>query len=147
MPNGNDFWKNRLESADPLEVRLDATLAACHSLARYLAYDMSLPPKSIPGLEVIDIIMLINTFTSALVLSMIWTVVGLVTRLFEATLDTQNWSRLVLTAVVSGPIWLILETALEWPAVSAGDAPERIIVGSLGLLATMGLGRIVSSLM
>ncbi|KAI2506768.1 hypothetical protein MHU86_7663 [Fragilaria crotonensis] len=106
----NDFWKSRLESADPVEIRLDATLAACHSLARYLAYDMSLPPKAIPGFEVADIVMLVNTFTSALVLAMIWTLVGLGTRLFEAaTQEMQSWSRLALTTLVAGPLWLILE--------------------------------------
>ena len=143
----NDFWKSRLESADPVEIRLDATLAACHSLARYLAYDMSLPPKAIPGFEVSDIIMLVNTFTSALVLAMIWTLAGLGTRLFEAaTQEMQIWSRLALTTLVAGPLWLILELLFQWPAVSDGNAPLRIIVGSLGLFATMGLGRIVSSL-
>lgn len=143
----NDFWKSRLESADPVEIRLDATLAACHSLARYLAYDMSLPPKAIPGFEVTDIIMLVDTFTSALVLSILWTLVGLGTRLFEATQELQSWSRLALTTLVAGPLWLILELLFQWPAVSEGNAPVRIIVGSLGLFATMGLGRIVSSLM
>jgi hypothetical protein len=143
MTNGNKggFWKTRWEAADEQEIRLDATLTACHTLARFLAYDITLPPKALPGMELTDIVMLVDTFTSALVLAIIWTVAGLLTRLFE---DSQNWSRLLQTTAMAAPLWLLLELTLGWPA-AAGDGPARFLVGSLGLLATMGLGRIVSS--
>jgi len=139
--NKGGFWKTRWEAADKQEIRLDATLTACHTLARFLAYDITLPPKALPGMELTDIVMLVDTFTSALVLAIIWTVAGLLTRLFE---DSQNWSRLLQTTAMAAPLWLLLELTLGWPA-AARDGPARFLVGSLGLLATMGLGRIVSS--
>jgi hypothetical protein len=149
MSSSNDdeesnFWKDRIEAADPLEVRLDATLAMCHTLARFLSYDMTLTPKETPQLEVADLVMLVDTFTSALVLALFWTVAGLVTKLFE---DAQSWSRLTLTALLAAPIWLGVEIALGWPAAGAGGPLyEHILVGSVGIWGTMCLGRVVSSL-
>lgn len=149
MSSSNDdeeanFWRDRIEAADPLEVRLDATLAMCHTLARFLSYDMTLTPKETPQLEVADLVLLVDTFTSAVVLALFWTVAGLLTKLFE---DAQSWSRLTLTSLLAAPVWLGVETALGWPAAGAdGPLYEHIIVGSIGLWGTMCLGRVVSSL-
>lgn len=134
-----DFWTKRWEAADQLEIRLDVTLVSCHCLARFLTYDMTLPPKATPAMEVTDVISVIDTFTSALILATLWTAAGLVTRLFE---DTTNWSRLLQTTALAAPLWLCLELVLGWPAAGSGWT-ERIILGALGLLATMSLGRLV----
>lgn len=137
--HNEEFWGERWEAADQVEVRLDATLVSCHTLARFLSYDMALPPKEVPAWEIADVVSIIDTFTSALILAILWTVAGLVTRLFE---DTTNWSRLLQTTAIAAPLWLSLELLLGWPA-AGDDGVERIVLGALGLLATMSLGRLV----
>lgn len=142
--DSSNFLMNRWKAADTLEIRLDATVAMCHTLARFLSYDMTLTPKETPSWEVADIVMLINTFTSALVLALFWTVAGLITNLFEAS-DKTDWSKVTLTALLAAPSWLFLELMLGWPAAE-GAADERILLGTLGVWGTMCLGRVVSSL-
>ena len=139
------FFQDRFETADSLEIRLDATLAMCHVLARFLAFDMTLPKKDIPGFELVDIIMVLDTFTSAIVLAILWTMVGLITRVFE---QTQATNRVLLTTALVAPIWLGLEISLGWPPEGVGEhaaAMTTIALGSLGLFGTMSLGRVIST--
>lgn len=144
------FLESRWEAADPWEIRSDATIVSCHTLARFLAYDMTTPIKTVPGYEVEDIIALLNTFTSCVVLASLWTIAGLVTRLFETTSEEGGsedtaWGRLVQTTTLAAPPWLILEYIFGWPTFESSNGAERIFLGSLGLLATMSLARLVSS--
>jgi len=139
------FWNDRWEAADKMEIRLDATLVSIHTLARFLAYDVSLPIKEQPGFEIEDIVMLLDTFTSAAVLALLWTVGGLVIGLFEEIeTNRQKVGMILATAVLAAPPWLLLEIVLGWPA-SDGSGLERVVLGTLGLFATMVLARFVSS--
>ena len=150
------FLASRWDAADPWEIRSDATVVSCHTLARFLAYDVTTNPiKAVPGLDVEDAIALLDTFTSCAVLSCLWTAAGLVTRLFERETtkddgkddddDESEWGRLVQTTALAAPPWLLLEYTLGWPAFESNSGAERIILGFVGLLATMSLARIVSS--
>ena len=127
--NGNSgeeqFWMDRWEAADKLEIRLDATVVSCHTLARFLSYDMTLPPKDVPGFEVADIVMIVDTFTSAVVLSLCWILAGLWSRIFEKEAD--DWGTLIQTTVLAAPPWLLLELLFGWPAAD-GSVIERIIL-------------------
>lgn len=136
----DNFWTHRLQAADKLEIRLDATLVSCHTLARFLSYDTTLPPKDMPGFEVADVIMILDTFTSAVVLSLFWTAAGLVTQIFED--DNESWGLLAQTTFLAAPPWLLMEILLGWPVAESG-AVERFVLGTLGLLATMSLSRLV----
>jgi hypothetical protein len=143
--DNNSFFlllQERYAAADVLEIRLDATLVACHVLARFLVYDLTLHKvKEVPGIEVTDAIQLLDTFTSATVLAVLWIFVGLmVTRLFE---DASSWKRLVGTTALAAPVWLVLELVLHWPAAPSSSGIEHVLVGSLGVLGTMSLGRLV----
>jgi hypothetical protein len=102
---------------------------------------MTLPPKPTPGFEIADIVMLLDTFTSVVVLSFFWILVGLFTQIFEK--DTDDWGALVQTTILAAPPWLTLELLLGWPAAD-GTAIERILLGTLGLMATMTLSRLVT---
>jgi hypothetical protein len=133
-----EFIFERWEKADPLEIRLDATLAACLVLARFLVYDTTLPKKTIPGFEIEDIIMLVNVFSSATVLAILWTMAGLVTGVFEDR--GFDPLRLISTSALAGPLWLAIEIFFGWPpagvADPTADAATTIIVGCIGLCAT-----------
>ena len=140
------FWKSRWDAANTLEIRLDATVLACFVLSRFLIHDMSLPPKQVPGFEVQDIIMLLHTFSSAAVLAIFWTMVGLGTGLWQETNDTKNWIALVGTTGLVAPAWLVAEHALGW-SMDMTDGWQSIVVGSLGLFTTMSLSRFVPQIL
>eukprot|EP00977_Amphora_coffeiformis_P000821 scaffold175_cov177-Amphora_coffeaeformis.AAC.23 len=145
LDNLVSFYQDRWEAADVVEIRLDATIVACHTLARFLAYDTSLPAKSVPGMELTDVIMVLDTFSSAVVLVFLWTAAGLVVRLFE---DPSNGTRLVTTTLLAAPLWLLLERSLSWPTSGASDdILGQVVLGSLGLLATMSFSRLVPKLL
>lgn len=139
--NDGSWVLARWKAADKLEIRLDATVVSCHTLARFLSYDMTLPPKDVPGFEIVDIVMILNTFTSAVVISLFWILAGLLTEIFEK--DADDWGALFQTAFLAAPPWLILELLLGWPAAD-GAVIERILLGTLGLMATMSLSRAVA---
>ena len=65
-----------LEQIDPLEIRLDATLLAIYVLCRFLFYDITTGAKQTPRWELHDAIMVLQTFSSAIVLSGLWTMMG-----------------------------------------------------------------------
>mmetsp|Transcript_620 Transcript_620/g.828 ORF Transcript_620/g.828 Transcript_620/m.828 type:complete len:227 (-) Transcript_620:321-1001(-) len=155
-PTDNDYnndWKppafvsERLQKADPLEIRLDTTLTSCYALCRFLIYDMSLPKKEIPGFEIADVVMLINAFTSAAVLAIYWVIAGIVTRNFEDGSDFDP-KKLFLTAALAGPPWLATEILFRWPpggVDEAAGAAVTIITGSLGLFSIMACGSALTS--
>ena len=132
-----DFWKERWEAADALEVRLDCTLVTCHTLARFLCFDMTLPAKQVPGLEIADIIMLLHTFSSAVLLALLWTMAGLAVQLFE---DAQDLYKVSATTILAAPLWILLERALGW-SLDYDNIVQQILLGSTGLWATMTLSR------
>ena len=144
------FLLARWERADLLEVRLDATLVACHVLCRFLVYDLTLPKKIVPGFEVFDIILLVDTFSSVAVLALLWTAAGLVTGIFEPTRRRFDPVRVVSTAALIGPVWIVTEIVFRWPPWTTAVYPASLIttllVGVAGLCATMCLGRIAASM-
>jgi hypothetical protein len=144
--DGDDDWiAKRLAEADWLEVRLDATLCAIHVLAQFLMVDLTLPRKEIPGYEIVDVVAVLDTFSSAGTLAILWILSGLATRLFQ---DTSNTGRLVATAFLAAPLWILVERAFYRP-ISAGveDASlwQAMVLGSLGVFGTMLIGRTASN--
>ena len=109
-----------LEQVDPLEIRLDATLLAIYVLCRFLFYDITTGVKQSPGWELHDVIMLLQTLSSAIVLSGLWTLVGVFgTGLFQydTTLDVDNELRkkLLTNTIISAPLWIVIEIVCGWP--------------------------------
>lgn len=137
----------RWKAADKLEMRLDATIVSCHVLARFFVYDVTLPIKDRPGMDIADIVALVNTFTSAAILSILWTIAGLFTRLFEtvdeSNNDYNNRLRFLWTALLAAPPWLVLELMLDWPTMESPSFLQHVVVGCFGLLATVSLSRLV----
>lgn len=143
--DNNDWIGQRLATADWLEVRLDSTLCAIHVLARFLIFDLTLPRKEIPGYEIVDVVAVLDTFSSAGTLAILWTLAGLVTGLFQ---DTSNSARLAMTTVLAAPIWIIAEQAFSTPLTvgAAGDMSllQAMVLGSAGVFGTMLIGRTAS---
>jgi hypothetical protein len=122
-------WWNK---ADLLEVQLDVTfLASWHVMAQYLVFDMNLPRRKFPVLkpsfEVTDFILLEHLFLSVMILAILSTLSGLVTRVFE------EWGfdpfRLILTMLLAGPLWLTISVASHW-------SPVGVVKPSMSLLVT-----------
>ena len=116
----NNKISSILEQVDPLEIRLDATLLAIYVLCRFLFYDITTGVKQSPGWELHDVIMLLQTLSSAIVLSGLWTLVGVFgTGLFQydTTLDVDNELRkkLFTNAIISAPLWIVIEIVCGWP--------------------------------
>lgn len=155
-PLTKQFWFARWEAADILEIRLDATLVTCHVLARFLCYDLTLPAKDVPGLNVADVVALLHTFSSAALLCLLWTAAGLIVRLFE---NVHDFAKIAETVLLAAPIWILLEQMLGWsytPATvsmqtgymtSLDVMLEQVILGAVGLLATMTLSRLVPKML
>jgi hypothetical protein len=152
------FFMERIENADWMEIRLDATLSSCYVLCRFLIYDITSGAKDIPGWEFQDVVLLLGTFSSAIVLAVYWTAAGLV--LAETSFQQDRKKRssafdidptLVETlakVVVAAPSWLVTERILHFgpPVVLLGtDLTTELITGTLGLGSVMLLGRAVPS--
>lgn len=125
-----------LEKVDPLEIRLDATLLAIFVLCRFLVYDVTTGVKQTPGWELHDVIMILQTFSSAIVLSGLWTLVGVFgTGLFQYDInnnvDNNVWKRPLLNAIISAPLWVLIEIVFGWP--TAGVFWLESTGGSRGL--------------
>ncbi len=140
--DGNDSTHNHnnkiasiLEQVDPLEIRLDATLLAIYVLCRFLFYDVTTGVKQTPGWELHDVIMILQTFSSAIVLSGLWTLVGVFgTGLFQYdtnSVDNNVWKRPLLNAILSAPLWVLIEIVFGWP--TAGVFWLESTGGSRGL--------------
>eukprot|EP00986_Skeletonema_menzelii_P007642 scaffold3010_cov79-Skeletonema_menzelii.AAC.2 len=117
--NTNSKISSIIEQVDPLEIRLDATLLAIYVLCRFLFYDVTTGVKQTPGWELHDVIMLLQTFSSAIVLAGLWTLVGVFgTGLFQYdTLDVDNElrKRLIANVIISAPLWVVIEIVCGWP--------------------------------
>lgn len=123
-----------LEQVDPLEIRLDATLLAIYVLCRFLFYDVTTGVKQTPGWELHDVIMILQTFSSAIVLSGLWTLVGVFgTGLFQYDANNVDnvWKRPLLNAIISAPLWVLIEIVFGWP--TAGVFWLESTGGSRGL--------------
>lgn len=150
------FWLARWEAADILEIRLDATLVTCHVLARFLCYDLTLPAKDVPGLNIADVIALLHTFSSAALLCLLWTAAGLIVRLFE---NVEDFEKIAKAVILAAPIWILLEQVLGWSCTvdtvsmqtgymtSLDVMLEQVSLGVVGLLATMTLSRLVPKML
>jgi len=138
--------------ADFVNVREDATLAACYGLCRFLIYDVTTGSKDIPGWELNDFIMLGGAFSSSIVLSALWALIGLYMGIFnDRDSDTFDVLKIPLTAIFVGPLWLITEILFGWPPGGAilvdnlntiGADPiisvvYTIFTGSIGLASIM----------
>jgi len=141
------FVTNRMGAADFLEIRLDATLASIYVLSRFLVYDVTTGIKKVPGYELQDVIMLLDTFSSAIVLSILWTVAGTCTQIFEPQYQ-QSTSRIALTTLLAAPLWIYVEILLHWPPSGIDYANNYLILlstGSIGLFVIMAFGRFVTT--
>jgi len=106
--------------------------------------------------------MLGGAFSSCIVLSTLWTVVGLIVGVFNNRGDTggdgddsNGIFDIPLTAIIVGPLWLLIEIGLGWPPggallvneFSASGADSftsviyTIITGSIGLGSIMWLSK------
>jgi len=153
---------NLFPDADFLRVREDATLASCYGLCRFLIYDITTGSKDVPGWQLSDFIMLGGAFSSCIVLSTLWTVVGLIVGVFNNRGDTggegddsNGMFDIPLTAIIVGPLWLLIEIGLGWPpggslsvnefSASGADSVTSviytIITGSIGLGSIMWLSK------
>ena len=145
------FLSDRIQNADPLEIRLDATLASIYVFCRFLIFDITTGAKDHPGWELKDVIWLLQTTSSAIVLATLWTGAGLLTGMFEDTRYEVNVQKVIGTAAIAAPIWLALEVQFGWPpsgilyAEGSDDLLTLILTGSLGLCTVMLLNKYLTS--
>jgi len=146
------FLTDRIQNADPLEIRLDATLASVYVLCRFLIFDLTTGAKDHPGWEFKDVLWLLQTFSSAILLATLWTGAGLLTRIFEGgnSYEVRVWN-IIATVVVAAPIWLLMEIQFGWPpagllfAEGTDDLVTLVSTGSVGLCSVMLLGKYFTS--
>jgi len=151
---------NLFPDANFLRVREDATLASCYGLCRFLIYDITTGSKDVPGWQLSDFIMLGGAFSSCIVLSTLWAVVGLILGVYTNRGDgdgddSYGGFAIPLTAIIVGPLWLLIEIGLGWPpggallvndfSASGADSITSviytIITGSIGLGSIMWLSK------
>jgi len=143
------WFAQRLNQADPLEIRLDATLVACYVLCRFLVYDITMNDvKAVPGWEIRDWIWLTGTLSSATVLAFYWTCAGLLSRSFETTTTTTTSnSRTLIQVLVNTalccPTWLATEHLLHFGPADIGGPTLPIAIGTgfFGLASFMTLAK------
>ena len=124
--------RSRLDDADALEIRFDVTVLWCQCLARELSRELATNPlKEVPGFTGADLRALgLLRFASASCLSVLWVVAGLVTRQFEpADSYGEGLRRVLLTSAVTGPLWLLVESALHAGLVR--HVPRALLVVAL----------------
>lgn len=160
--NENDTFKNlldldmlarRLEKADTMEMRNDATLVACYVLCRFLVYDITSGAKVQPGWEIQDWIWLTGTFSSATVLVVYYVVAGLLSRTYEsnttfAVFGPSPIARALLNVVLCCPVWLVTEHMLGFgPAdIGGGDSlGVTVISGLVGLASFMAVAKTLTA--
>ena len=132
------------QDADALEIRLDVTVLWCQCLARELSRELATNPlKEVPGFTGADLRALGYCVASASCLSVLWVAAGLATRQFEpADSYGEGLRRVLLTSAATGPLWLVVESALQVPA-SYDTSLAHYSSSLLGLAATMALVRTV----
>jgi len=145
-----------LQNTDLLEVRLDATLCAIFGMARFLLYDLTLPRKEIPVMEIVDVVAVLDAFSSAAVLALLWSIAGVAIGLFETTnskhdiddsYDLTLLIQLMGTTAFSVPLWIFIEKLCHWPVSAGLDGASLLyamLLSSLGVLGTMLIGRTLS---
>ena len=160
--NENDDFKNlldldmlarRLEKADTMEMRNDATLVACYVLCRFLIYDITSGAKVQPGWEIQDWIWLTGTFSSATVLVVYYVVAGLLSRTYEANTTFAVFgpspiARALLNVVLCCPVWLVTEHMLGFgpPDIGGGDSlGVTVISGLVGLASFMAVAKTLTA--
>ena len=143
-PRRGTHLNSRLDDADVLEIRLDVTVLWCQCLARELSRELATNPlKEVPGFTGADLRALGYCFASASCLSVLWVAAGLATRQFEpADSYGEGLRRVLLTAAATGPLWLVVESALHVPA-SYDTSLAHYSSSLFGLAATMALVRAV----
>jgi len=121
-----------IDEINTLEIRLDATLLTIYVLGRFLVYDITTGIKSTPGWELHDVILILQTFSSAIVLSALWTLTGVfLTRIFKFD-DEFIWKEIITTTIITVPLWIAIEIFFCWP--TAGVLWSQITGGLDGML-------------
>ena len=151
------LMSNWIQDVNILEVRLDATLASCYGLCRFLILDITTGAKDVPGWQLSDFIMLGGAFSSCIVLASIWCLIGIALGIFEFDTEGSNSLKIILNALIAGPIWILLEVAFGWPpggVIAANDfksvldtmgLASLVATGTIGLASIMCFGRISTS--
>ena len=157
--NTDNWLSKRLDKADVIEIRNDATLVACYVLCRFFIYDISTGTKISPGFEIQDFIWLTGTFSSATVLVMYWTLAGLLSRSYENNSNSNSSSsnssssnssplsiyQTLVNVTLCCPIWLATEHYLHFGPSNIGGDTLSIAVGTgfIGLGSFMVLAKLI----
>jgi hypothetical protein len=147
-----DLITRRIDKADKMEMRNDATLVACYVLCRFLVYDISSGAKIAPGWEIQDWIWLTGTFSSATVLVVYYVIAGLLSRTYEsnttfAVFGPSPVIRALVNVVLCCPVWLATEHLLHFgPADIGGDTlPVAVVTGFVGLGSFMAVAKTLTA--
>lgn len=108
---------------------------------------MTTGSKDVPGWQTTDIVALGGAFSSGIVLAGLWAAVGLGAGLFNERSDSGWFGgvRIILTALVVGPLWLGVEIGCGWPpggVVSGGDFAAYGVGGMTGVVYTVVTGSV-----
>jgi len=135
----------RLEQADPSEIRRDAILVTCFVLCRYFLHDISTGEKLVPGLEIQDIVYVTGTFSSAALLGLYWTAAGLLTRSFERSGGSSLLANAVNVAACC-PLWIATEHLFGFGPLDIGGATldASVANGFVGLASFMAIMKTVT---
>lgn len=162
----NNIIFERIKNSNLLDIRLDATLASVYNLCRFLIFDLSTGAKQVPGWQISDFIMLGGAFSSCIVLSILWTIVGVyITDLFG--IDEEERKRgdsffsgdvkIAFTAFIVGPLWQFVEIICGWPpsGVTLSNVLGQnnlsiaslttVVSASVGLMSIMYMGKLLTS--
>lgn len=147
-----DLLARRLERADTMEMRNDATLVACYVLCRFLVYDITSGAKIEPGWQIQDWIWLTGTFSSATVLVVYYVIAGLLSRTYESNTTFAAFGpspivRALVNVVLCCPVWLATEHLLGFgPADIGGDTlATSVATGFVGLGSFMALAKALTA--
>ena len=158
--NTDNLLLKRFKEADKIEIRNDATLVACYVLCRFFVYDIRSGAKTWPGFTVQDWIWLTGTFSSAVVLVLVYVVAGLVSRGYEPEADDSNFAkrlfggpaifpivRSLINVVLCCPVWLAIERLLGFgPANIGGETfSTTVLTGFVGLGSFMVVAKTLTS--
>ena len=150
--NGPNFFVRRVEKADLIEIRNDATLCACYVLCRFFFYDLQSGAKVAPGWEIQDLIWLTGTCSSAVVLIVYYVVAGLLSRAYESNtafsrLGLSPATKALVNVVLCCPVWLVTEHMLNFgpPGIGGGGPAITIATGLFGLGSFMVLAKTLTA--
>lgn len=152
----SSILSDRIHNIDVLEVRLDATLASCYGLCRFLIFDLTTGAKDVPGWQLNDFIMLGGAFSSCISLACLWSVVGIAIGTFNDHSAEYDLFKIILNAFIAGPIWLLLEVAFGWPpggliveydftSLNIMGLLTHVATGSTGLASIMCFGKVYTT--